>query len=70
MILKVFPFESEVGQECYYYHLYHYCTADPSQTTNRNEWLAECYKMLLLYDHWKPLILDIKMSLNEEHCKQ
>ena len=33
MILKVFPFESEVGQECYYYHLYHYCTADPGQTT-------------------------------------
>lgn len=34
MILKVLPFESEVKQECCYYHPYQHCTGDPSQRTN------------------------------------
>lgn len=50
VILKVFLFESKVGQKCYYYHPYQYCTTDPSQTTTarKQEWLAEGYKMSLL----------------------
>lgn len=37
VILKVFPFESEVGQESYYYHPYQYCITYPSQTTKASK---------------------------------